>query len=121
PPPRRRPPLLLARGQPPRHSSGAPTLTPFLAGWSGERVLPRIGVSGSVAPHRIGTRRTFVNEPYLLGVGEAGGLPLVVAPSHQGDGLRELYELLDRLLLTGGEDVAAARYAAAVGHPQFAS
>jgi putative glutamine amidotransferase len=84
-------------------------------------MLPRIGVTGSVAPHRIGTRRTFVNEPYLVGVREAGGLPLVVAPAHQGDALRELYELLDGLLLTGGEDVMPERYGESVAHPSVES
>jgi putative glutamine amidotransferase len=63
----------------------------------------------------------FVNEPYLVGVREAGGLPLVVAPAHQGDALRELYELLDGLLLTGGEDVMPERYGEPVAHPSVES
>jgi putative glutamine amidotransferase len=84
-------------------------------------MLPRIGVTGSVAPHRIGTRRVFVNEPYLVGVREAGGLPLIIAPAHQGAVLRELYELLDGLLLTGGEDVVPERYGEAVAHPSVES
>jgi len=84
-------------------------------------MLPRIGVTGSVVPIRIGTRRTFVNEPYLVGVREAGGLPIVATPAHQGDVLRELYELLDGLLLTGGEDVMPERYGEPVAHPSVES
>ncbi len=86
-------------------------------GWYGERVLPRIGITGSVKPSRIGTRRTFLNEPYVVGVREAGGLPLVITPAHEGESLRALYELLDGLLLTGGEDVEPARYGEAPTHP----
>jgi putative glutamine amidotransferase len=73
-------------------------------------MLPRIGITGSVAPHPIGTRRTFLNEPYLVGVREAGGLPLPITPAHEGESLRELYALLDGLLLTGGEDVDPKHY-----------
>ncbi len=83
---------------------------------------PRIGITGSVGLIRkIGTRRTFVNEPYVVGVREAGGLPLVVTPAHEGESLRELYELLDGLLLTGGEDVAPARYGEPVRSPSVES
>ncbi len=80
-------------------------------------MLPRIGITGSVALNsRIGTRRTFLNEPYVLGVREAGGLPLLVTPAHEGESLHALYELLDGLLLTGGEDVDPARYGEARAH-----
>ncbi len=79
-------------------------------------MLPRIGVTGSVAPTRTGTRRVFLNEPYLVAVGEAGGLALPVVPAHRGERLRALYELLDGVLLTGGEDVEPARYGEAVRH-----
>jgi putative glutamine amidotransferase len=80
-------------------------------------VRPRIGLTGSVFFSRIGTRRTFLNEPYVLAVREAGGLPLVVTPAHAGESLRELYELLDGLILTGGEDVEPARYGEPARHP----
>jgi putative glutamine amidotransferase len=79
-------------------------------------VLPRIGITGSVAPSRIGTRRTFLNEPYLIGIRDAGGLPLVLTPVHQGESLRALYAWLDGVLLTGGEDVEPARYGETVRH-----
>jgi putative glutamine amidotransferase len=78
---------------------------------------PRIGLTGSVVPSRVGPRRTFLNEAYVLAIDEAGGVPLIVTPAHTGPALRALYELLDGLLLTGGEDVAPERYRAAPAHP----
>ena len=80
-------------------------------------MLPRIGITGSIAPSRIGTRRTFLNEPYLDAVREAGGVPLVLTPAHTGASLRALYELLDGLILSGGEDVVPARYGVETPHP----
>jgi len=82
-----------------------------------KHVLPRIGLTGSVAPTHIGTRRTFLNEPYIVAVQETGGLPLIVTPAHAASSLRGLYELFDGLILTGGEDVAPARYGEAVLYP----
>lgn len=84
-------------------------------------MLPRLGLTCSVAPTRLGARRTFLNEPYLLAVQEAGGLPLVITPAHGGAALRTLYELCDGLILTGGEDVAPERYGAEVVHPTVES
>jgi putative glutamine amidotransferase len=66
---------------------------------------------------RVGTRRTYLNEPYVVAIHEAGGLPLVITPAHGGDSLRELYDLLDGLVLTGGEDVEPARYGETTVHP----
>jgi putative glutamine amidotransferase len=65
----------------------------------------------------MGTRRTFLNEPYVVAVRDAGGLPLPITPAHEGESLRALYELLDGLLLTGGEDVEPHRYGEAVRAP----
>jgi putative glutamine amidotransferase len=72
-------------------------------------------------PTRLGTRRTFLNEPYLVAVLDAGGLPLVVTPAHAGEALRDLYGLLDGLLLTGGEDVDPRRYGEVRVHPSVES
>jgi putative glutamine amidotransferase len=84
-------------------------------------VLPRIGITGSVVPTRMGIRRTFLNEPYVDAVREAGGLPLVATPAHRDQSLRGLYELLDGLVLAGGEDVAPERYGEVVAHPSVES
>lgn len=84
-------------------------------------MLPRIGLTGSVMPTPMGTRRTFLNEPYVLAIQEAGGLPLILTPAHTGPSLRALYELLDGLVLTGGEDVAPERYREAVRYESVVS
>jgi putative glutamine amidotransferase len=85
-------------------------------------VRPRIGITGSVFWHKgLGTRRTFLNEPYVVGIREAGGLPLLVTPAHEGESLRALYDLLDGLLLTGGEDVEPGRYGEPVRGPRVES
>jgi hypothetical protein len=73
-------------------------------------VRPRIGLTASVMPGKLGTRRTFLNEPYIVAIQEAGGIPLVLTPAHGGAPLRDLFELLDGLVLTGGEDIAPERY-----------
>lgn len=78
---------------------------------------PRIGLTGSIKPTPMGTRRTFLNEPYVVAIQDAGGLPLVLTPAHAGPSLRALYELLDGLVLTGGEDVEPARYGEPEAHP----
>src|SRR5262245_36523269 len=68
-------------------------------------------------PTKICTRRTFLNEPYIVAIQESGGIPLLLTPAHGGPTLRALYELLDGLVLTGGEDVAPERYGEEVRHP----
>lgn len=70
---------------------------------------PRIGVTG-VTRAVSGADRTGVNASYVRAVLRAGGLPLVLSPllgaAHNGPVL----DLLDGLLLTGGEDVDPAHY-----------
>ena len=83
--------------------------------------LPRIGLTASVMPTKVGTRRTFLNEPYIVAIQEAGGIPVVLTPAHGGSALRALFELLDGLVLTGGEDVAPERYREEVLHPNVES
>lgn len=78
---------------------------------------PRVGLTASVAPTSLGVRRTFLNEPYLVAIREAGGLPVLVTPVHAGATLRELYDWLDGIVLTGGEDVEPTRYGAGPVHP----
>ena len=80
-------------------------------------VRPRIGLTASVMLARLGTRRTFLNEPYIVAIQESGGIPLVLTPAHAGAPLRDLFELLDGLVLTGGEDVAPERYGEEVHYP----
>ena len=49
---------------------------------------PRIGLTASVMPTKLGTRRTFLNEPYIVAIQEAGGIPLLLTPAHGGPALR---------------------------------
>jgi putative glutamine amidotransferase len=72
-------------------------------------------------PTKLGTRRTFLNEPYIVAVQESGGIPVLLTPAHGGSALRALFELLDGLVLTGGEDVAPERYGEEVLHPNVES
>ena len=72
-------------------------------------------------PTKVGTRRTFLNEPYIVAIQEAGGIPVVLTPAHGGSALRALFDLLDGLVLTGGEDVAPERYREEVLHPNVES
>jgi putative glutamine amidotransferase len=95
----------------------SPFLTAEAGGASVTAVHPRIGLTASVMPTRLGTRRTFLNEPYIVAIQEAGGIPLMVTPAHGGPPLRALFELLDGLVLTGGEDVAPERYGEEVLRP----
>src|SRR5262249_6707412 len=102
-----------------RFALGPVVLTRPSASDTVRRVRPRIGVSASIMETQLpgGTRRTFLNEPYVQAVQDAGGLALVVTPAHGGPSLQALYELFDGLLLTGGEDVAPERYGEGVVHP----
>lgn len=42
----------------------------------------------------------------------AGGLPLLIPPAQDGEGLREFVDLLDAVILSGGPDISPARYGA---------
>jgi putative glutamine amidotransferase len=80
-------------------------------------VRPRLGLTASVMDTPFGTRRTFLNEPYLQAIEEAGGVGIILTPAHVGDSLQALYEDLDGLVLTGGEDVEPSRYGVPSPHP----
>lgn len=80
---------------------------------------PRIGIACSTmdAVDGRGVRRMHVPAPYVARVVEAGGLPLVfpvVDPAFVGDYL----DLVDGLLLIGGDDVDPAAYGA-TPHPDL--
>ncbi|MCC6188611.1 MAG: gamma-glutamyl-gamma-aminobutyrate hydrolase family protein [Anaerolineales bacterium] len=49
---------------------------------------------------------------YIDAVLAAGGMPILIPLSVQGDDLRELYGRLDGVILPGGGDIEPARYAA---------
>lgn len=72
---------------------------------------PRIAVSGFTRTVD-GIDRTGVNRGYVTRVLEAGGLPLLLSPELGADGAVEALSSCDGLLLTGGADIAPARYGA---------
>jgi len=70
---------------------------------------PRIGITG-ITRQVSGADRAGVNAAYVRAVVRAGGLPLILSPL-MGTGLNaELLDVLDGLLLTGGEDVDPVHY-----------
>lgn len=78
---------------------------------------PVIGITTTpfVEPQDHGTfRRYLVSVPYVRAVEAAGGLAIILPP--QLDGISQLAAMIDGLLLTGGADVAPARYGDAETH-----
>src|SRR3954452_18177607 len=79
---------------------------------------PLIGITSYVQPVRWGvweTEAALVPLAYARGVEHAGGRPLVVPPS--ADGIEETLDVLDGVILSGGEDVDPAQYGAEQ-HPE---
>ena len=73
--------------------------------------MSRIAVSGFVRAVD-GIDRTGVNVGYVTRVAEAGGIPLVLSPAIGADRAAEALDGCAGLLLSGGADVAPARYGA---------
>jgi putative glutamine amidotransferase len=84
-----------------------------------QTVRPVIGIPCRLAydedwcPPLVGIR-----EGYIAAVIQAGGVPLLLPPHVDPAGLRQMYELLDGLLLAGGGDIAPKLYGEAP-HPQL--
>lgn len=57
-----------------------------------------------------GALRVRVNAAYTRAVERAGGVPIVIPPMAEPDALASMLDRVDGLILTGGEDVAPARY-----------
>jgi putative glutamine amidotransferase len=70
--------------------------------------MPIIGITS----HRVGEplARSGVVQLYIDAVSAAGGAPVGVLMSLPRDALRALFEVLDGILLPGGDDVAPERY-----------
>lgn len=73
---------------------------------------PVIGITPirSQAGGRYAPQRQGQNETYLDALARAGAAPLIIPYVAQPELLRALFDLLDGLLLPGGEDVAPASY-----------
>jgi len=54
--------------------------------------------------------RSAVNQLYVDAVLAAGGAPLVIPLGLDVGRLRQIYDVIDGLLLPGGDDVAPERY-----------
>jgi putative glutamine amidotransferase len=70
---------------------------------------PLIGVTTSIT---IGAHpeRAYVNSAYLRAVQAAGGVPVLLPPTLDAEGRRQLLAEVNGLLLTGGGDVDPARF-----------
>lgn len=79
---------------------------------------PRIGITGTTRRYD-GAERSTVNSAYVRSVIAGGGIPLVLPPLLGDRYARETLEVLDGLVLSGGEDVDPAHYGQ-VAHPTVA-
>ena len=69
---------------------------------------PIIGLTCQVFPEPL--ERSSVNQQYVDAVIAAGGAPVLVPIGLDEEGIARIYDLLDGVLLPGGDDVAPARY-----------
>jgi putative glutamine amidotransferase len=78
---------------------------------------PLIGITTSLAPggsHAL--PHVMLGAQYVEAVERVGGVAVLLSPAHAPAALRRLLDLLDGLVLSGGEDVDPARYGQAP-HP----
>jgi putative glutamine amidotransferase len=71
---------------------------------------PLIGITCSAYTRDTGDLCYGVMPAYTRSVAMAGGLPLLIPPNIDHDALREIYDHVDGVLLSGGGDVDPARY-----------
>jgi putative glutamine amidotransferase len=81
---------------------------------------PLIGLTCGRLSTDTGSVRHYQNESYVDAVTAAGGVPILVPLVMESDLLRDLYQRLDGLLLTGGGDLYPVRYGQA-RHPKTAN
>jgi putative glutamine amidotransferase len=80
---------------------------------------PRIGITGTTR-HYAGADRSTVNAAYVRSVIAGGGIPLVLPPLLGDAYAAEIIEVLNGLVLSGGEDVDPVHYGAEA-HPTVQS
>jgi len=71
---------------------------------------PLIGVTTSAERTPKGVDRAFLNAAYVRAIERAGGIPVLLTPFHAPAAIEALWPRLDGLLLTGGGDIAPARF-----------
>lgn len=74
---------------------------------------PLIGLTCAIHQERDGTIFYGTIPSYTRALDAAGALPLLIVPNLNEATLREIYERVDAILLTGGGDVAPSTYGAA--------
>ncbi len=79
---------------------------------------PLIGITTSVTVDKV-PERAYVNGTYIRAVQAAGGIPLLLTPHFTPEVQAALWQRLDGLVLTGGGDIAPARFGEAP-HPAVA-
>jgi len=79
---------------------------------------PLIGVTTSAERTPKGVDRAFLNAAYIRAIERAGGVPLLLTPFHSPGAIEALWPRLDGILLTGGGDIAPARFTTDPAHPE---
>src|SRR5262249_23432245 len=72
--------------------------------------LVRIGIECDVTLSKSGRRLTSVPEAYVDAVVASGGVPLLLPSIDDDDARRAQLDLVDGLLLTGGDDLPSSEY-----------
>ena len=75
---------------------------------------PVIGISGSLIIDSSGSfagyKRSYVNNDYILSVIKNGGIPFIIPFNENEEVVKAQIEMVDGLLLSGGQDVAPKNY-----------
>ena len=75
---------------------------------------PVIGISGSLIIDDSGSfagyKRSYVNNDYILSVIRNGGIPFIIPFNENEEVINAQMEMIDGLLLSGGQDVAPKNY-----------
>lgn len=81
---------------------------------------PIIGIPVNILVEKSGTfpglERTFVNQDYLKSVRLAGGIPVALPFSSEGEEIQAQLSFLDGLLFPGGADLSPLTYGEEPGH-----
>lgn len=78
---------------------------------------PRIGITGTTRLFD-GASRSAVNSAYVQATLRSGGIPLVLPPVIRSEDVPAVVDVLDGLLLSGGEDIAP-EYFGEAAHPRL--
>ena len=75
---------------------------------------PLIAIPGRISPEATGHRTPVIScgQNYIDAVHRAGGLPVIIPPSHDLDVLSSTLDRCDGMLMIGGGDVSPGKYGA---------